>query len=248
VIRRLGRIRSGDHLAGAQAIGEALGDEREVESYVRAPRRERVAGDVRMQHAEAVQVPAVEDRLDRPPSDLAAAQPHERAQPARQLPNVEDLSGRQRIEIPHQQVGPVLVAGDARQQRAQLVLSSLFRPGRVHRAQVDAEHPRVGFERHDLEKRVPRQAGLVPLMVGNGPPAEKSERRAGPRAPLRHAGLLRERLHRGGPRRLLQDHEVRLASADHGRQAFFAPRAAPADVVAQDAELHAPSFLSIRTR
>jgi hypothetical protein len=135
MIRGLRGVGAADDLAGAQAIREACRHERVVQPHVRAPRRERVAGDVRMQRAESVQIAAVEDRLDRPPADRPAAQPHERTQAAGQLPHVKNLPGCERVEVPDQQVRPVLMARDARQQRAQLELPAAFRPRGMHGAQ-----------------------------------------------------------------------------------------------------------------
>ena len=66
---------------------------------MRRPCGKRVAGRSIVQRAKRVDVARVEHALYRPPADRPAAQPDERAKPIRQLAEIEQIAGRQRVEV-----------------------------------------------------------------------------------------------------------------------------------------------------
>src|SRR3712207_6593689 len=112
-----------------------------VQAHVRAPRGERVSRLGGVQGAERVDVPGVEDLLERAPTHLAATEPDECAQPVRERADVEQLAGSERIEVAGEHVKAVLVLPDAGQERAQLADAAPLGPRRVHGTEVHAEDP-----------------------------------------------------------------------------------------------------------
>src|SRR3954471_4379799 len=100
--------------------------------------------------AEGVGVAGVEDRLNRPPADPAAAQPDEGPQTGRQFPQVENLAWRERVEVADQRVEAAFPMTERPKERAQLEPAAALGPGRVHRAQVDPDDRDVGPLGSDL--------------------------------------------------------------------------------------------------
>ena len=116
-----------------------------------------------------VDVAGVEHQLNRSPADVAAAQPHERAQPVRQLAKIEHVARRECVEVSGEEMEAVLVAGDACKQRAQLDHAMPLGPRGVKRTQMDAEDPQFVGSGIDLEKRVPRQSRMMPFEMAHRP-------------------------------------------------------------------------------
>jgi hypothetical protein len=83
VIGCSGNVAARDDLAGGDPIDERARHEQVVETHVRVPGGERVTHGVGMQVAKGVGVAGVEDGLDGPPADAAAAQPDQGAQACR---------------------------------------------------------------------------------------------------------------------------------------------------------------------
>src|SRR4051812_23291797 len=133
--RRRGGVRH--DLAAPNTIRKPRGREEVVEPYVRRPRRKRVADIGPVQQAVCVDVSGVEHQLNRAPPDMAAAQPDERAQAMRQFPEIEQIARRERVEISGEQVEAMLMASNARKQRAKLDHPVALRPCGVERAQMD---------------------------------------------------------------------------------------------------------------
>lgn len=98
--------------------------------------------------------PASTTVLNRAPFDAAAAQPHERPQAYGQPLHIEHGAGRQRIEVPRQDVETVLMRRYRLQQRTELEHPPAFGPRGVDGAQVHAEQPDRRRRRLDLEERV----------------------------------------------------------------------------------------------
>ena len=140
------------------------------------------------------------------------------------------------------------MTGDGREQRPQLEHPPLFGPCRMHRGQVDAEHPARIAGGHDFEERVARSSRTVPLVVRRPLVAEERERAAGARAMMRHPEHRRETRDHGRLGSLLQQHEIGCGMADHGGDRPFTPGAAAQDVVVDDSQDAASVGFSISTR
>lgn len=108
-----------DDIDGSDARGERARYENVIEPYVRIPRRHRHARIAGVSGAERVDVPSLDDGVNRYPLDTAAAQPYERPQPRRQPPHVEIFPWRERVEVAGQHVEAMLMRGNRREPRAQ---------------------------------------------------------------------------------------------------------------------------------
>src|SRR3954468_7067067 len=106
---------------------------------MRRPTREGVTDIRAMEQAVAVEVPGVEHQLDGSPPDISAAEPDQRPQSVGQLAEVEQIAGRQRVEVSREEMKSLLMARDAGQERAQFDDAMPLRPGGVERAQMHAE-------------------------------------------------------------------------------------------------------------
>lgn len=123
-----------------------------------------------------VHITGIEDEPNRSPADCATAQPDERAEAMRQLAEIEQIAGGERVEIPRQNVEAVLVPRDAREKVAQLDRPMPFGPGRVQGAQVQSEDSKLAWAWIDLQKRVTRQPRMMPLKVAHRATAHEGER------------------------------------------------------------------------
>src|SRR6476620_9379978 len=120
-----------------------------------------------MEFSEGIEISGVEHHLNRAPADPAAAQPDQRAQARGKLPEVEDVPGRERVEIAGEQVEPAIVLPDGPEQCVQLEHAALLRPCGVNRAEVYAEHRKVDAGRMNLKKGMARDARPVPGVHGH---------------------------------------------------------------------------------
>src|SRR4029453_14856630 len=105
-----------DHLARQQPLRMSGRCEHVVEADVRIPNREGQASILGMKLAESIDVARVQDHFDRPPANPAPAQPDERAQARGQLPEIEDVARRKRVEVASEQMKTAIVLPDCPQQ------------------------------------------------------------------------------------------------------------------------------------
>ena len=84
-----------------------------VQADVRIRCGQRQARVGRVLRPEHIDVARVQDRLHGSPPDAAAAQPHQRAQPHRQLVGVERIAGSDGVEITRQDMEPIAMLLDA---------------------------------------------------------------------------------------------------------------------------------------
>lgn len=80
---------------------------------MRIPNRESVALFLGVQRAKTIHVVCVFDNLDGLALNVAAAQPDEGPDPCGHATGIEYFSGRQSVEITHQDMKPMLVSLDA---------------------------------------------------------------------------------------------------------------------------------------
>src|SRR5512145_828885 len=113
MIRRITNARYIDDLARLHMRRVLQRCEEVVEAGMRARGRKREPWHAGVPRTVQVDVPPVENDLDRPPSHGAAAQPHERAQAPRQLSYVEQFPWGERVEVTGQQVDAVLMLRNA---------------------------------------------------------------------------------------------------------------------------------------
>src|SRR5690606_5991539 len=78
--------------------------------------------------------------------------------------------------------------------------------------------------------------------------AQVPERPAALRSPRGHVQTVGQRANDLGPRRLLEDDEIRVAGADDGRDRFFPAEPAVPEVVGEHRQGHEPCTRSSRTR
>ena len=153
VRRGLGR-RVPHHFTGNQPIGMAGGQEYIVEPHVRIPHREAQTGIVRMQSTEPVDVSRVQHDFDRAPAHAAPAQPHQRPKAVREFSEIEQLAGRQCVEVSGQNMESAVVRSDRAEKISQLDHAVTFRPRRMNRTEVHAEHREINACWMNLEKGV----------------------------------------------------------------------------------------------
>ena len=189
---------------------------------MRIPHGEAQPRLVGMQAAEDVDVALVEDDLDRAPADASAAQPDERAQPARQLAEVEHVAGRQGVEVAGEQVEAAIVRAIVRSR----LRSSIARRRSVHAACTALRcTPNTGSRRRPDGSRGTRGAtgAAGATDARDRRPAHEAERRLRLRAALRHAGTAARPIDDRRPGGFLEDDEVRLAGGDDGGDASSRP-------------------------
>src|SRR5436190_11382953 len=120
MIRRRGERAVRDDRARRDPADVGGGHEEVVEAEVWIPGRKGVAGLGGVVMTERVGVAGVEDGLDRPPANPAAAQPDERPETRRQLAHVQSLAWRKRVEVADQRVKATLALPQGPEQGAQL--------------------------------------------------------------------------------------------------------------------------------
>ena len=241
MVGRIGGGRRANDLARHQPARLIRGNEGVVEADVRVPHGKGQPSVVRVQTAEAVHVAGVDHDLDRAPPDSPAAQPHQGAQALRQLAEVEQLSGRQRVEVPRDQVSRGRADGSC----------EAGCPARARAAVRSRPRARRSGARRRCERRcrAARSRGRRAATAAAGAihdlwsrvPAHEAQRRPGACATLRHAAVGGQPLDDLGTRRLLENHEIRLRRRNHLRERTLPSGAAMADVVGQEAEAHAGS-------
>src|SRR4029453_7946479 len=158
-----------------------------------------------MNETEGIGIAGIKNQPNGLPADCSATQPDESAQTSRQLAEIEQIAGGQRIEVSCEHVKSVLLTRDACQQRTQLDDAMPFGPRRVQRAQVQAEDSQLARARIDLEKGMTRQPRMMPFKVTDRAAAHEGKRFSPGRRPLRHAGSCGELLDDGWDRRFLKD-------------------------------------------
>jgi len=87
------------NLAAFEAVGESGRQEHIIESDVGVPRGKGESFIIRMKNSIAIQVAGIEHYLNCFPSNIAAAQPYERAQPERQEAHVEQFARSKGVEV-----------------------------------------------------------------------------------------------------------------------------------------------------
>src|SRR6478672_10770637 len=107
-------------LALANAVGKAGRSKEVIEPDVGGPRRKGVTDFGAVNQAIRVGIAGVEDQPNRFPADRSATQPHERAQAARQLTEVEHIPRCQGVEVSREKMEAVLMSRDAREKIPQL--------------------------------------------------------------------------------------------------------------------------------
>src|SRR5687768_737079 len=97
---------------------------------------------------------------------------------------------------------------DSLQERTDLTRAPAFVPPRKARAQVQAKHTRLAARRNDLEKRMARARGIMPLVIGDFLAAEKTDRMIPARRPERITRRGRDAFNDFGMRGFLKDDEI----------------------------------------
>ena len=105
--------------------------------------------------------------FDGAPADPAAAQPDQGTQARRELPEVEDVARRERVEIAREQVEPAVVLLDGPEQSVQLDHASPLGPCGMHRAEV---HTGYQDARRDgwISRKACRESGRCHVCVVAG--------------------------------------------------------------------------------
>src|SRR4051794_21035311 len=154
---------------------------------------------------------------------------------------LENLSRRERVEVADQNVKPVLMSLDSFEQRANLARAPAFIPLRKARAEMQSKHTRLAAGRNNLEKRMTRARGIMPLVILNLSTTQKPDRVISPRVPKRIFRRLGDAFNDRGIDRLLKDDKVRRRCNDRIRKRLFPAATTKADVVAQQLQRHALS-------
>ena len=181
------------------------------------------------------------------PADRSAAQPHQRAEPCRQPPDVERLAGRERVEVAGEDVEPGL---------ARLAPSAAARPARSAGAAPSTPRGRHSGGRRRRarpSRRASARGRRGATAAAAATPTLRWRRRDRkpsdwPRCePCSGSPLCSARApHDVRPGRFLQDHQVGRAAADHRGQRVDPADAAVADVVGEQPQGHDTSVRSSR--
>ena len=125
--------------------------------------------------------------------------------------------------------------------RVAIARAPAFVPLREARAQVQPKHARLTSREHDLEKRMPRSRGIVPLVIVDFLATEKTDRVVSSRGPNRKLRRRGETLDYFRIGRFLKYNQVRRCCNDRFRQGLLAAMSPEADVITEQLQGHAVS-------
>src|SRR6185369_622946 len=183
-------------------------------------------------------VTRVEHHLNRLALQLAATDPDQRPNPCWQTIELQHFSRRERVEVSDKDMKTVLMTLDSIEQRSHLACAPPFVPLRKSRAQMQPKDSSLATGKHDFEKRMPRSRGIVPLVIINLLPAEKTDRVILSRGPNWKLRRLRDSLDHKRIRCFLKNDHIRRRGHNRFRQYLLATTSSKTNVVTEQPKGH----------